>query len=180
MTPDDMRQGSAVTELRRAFDRSFAEAPAVETGAHDDLLDIRIGSDPYAVCLADAGGLFADRRVTPLPGSVTEMCGVVGLRGAVLPVYDLRALLGYAKGLVPRWLLVIAHTPVALAFDGFEGHLRVPHAAIATVPDRNVSGRSPHIHQIVRTDTLVRPIIHMASVLEAIAVLAGQRVRSKE
>jgi purine-binding chemotaxis protein CheW len=180
MNADDMDHGTTVAELRRAFDRSFAEAPAVEPGAHDDLLDLRIGSDSYAVCLADAGGLFADTRVTPLPGSVTEMCGVVGLRGAILPVYDLRALLGYAKGRVPRWLLVIAHTPVALAFDGFEGHLRVPRAAIASVPDRTVSGRSRHIHHIVRTDTCARPIIHMASVLEAIAVLAGQRVRSKE
>jgi chemotaxis signal transduction protein len=180
MTPQDPGRGTTAAELKRAFDRSFAEAPAVAREAHDDLLEIRVGGDPYAVSLADTGGLFADTRITPLPGSVTEMCGVAGLRGSLLPVYDLGALLGYAKGKVPRWLLVTARTPVALAFDGFERHLSMPRAAIAPAPDPGVSGRSRHIHDIVRTDTVVCPIIHMASVLEAIAVLAGQRVRSKE
>jgi chemotaxis signal transduction protein len=180
MNPDAMIEGTTAGELRRTFDRSFAEAPAADAGAYDDLLDIRVGGDPYAVSLGDAAGLFADRRVTPLPGSVAEMRGVVGLRGAILPVYDLRALFGYPKGPIPRWLLVIAHTPVALAFEGFEGHLRVPRAAIASAPDRSAAQRSRHIHDVVRTDTFVRPIIHMVSVVEAIAVLAGQKVRSKE
>ena len=51
-------------ELRRAFDRSFAEAPggAPEADALESLLAIRVGGDPYALRLSEIAGLFADCR----------------------------------------------------------------------------------------------------------------------
>jgi len=35
--------------------------------------------------------------------SVPELLGIMGFRGAMVPVYDLRALCGYAAGAAPRW-----------------------------------------------------------------------------
>jgi purine-binding chemotaxis protein CheW len=180
MNLDESQTVATVAELRRTFDQTFAEAPQTDAALHDDLLAIRIGNDPYAVPLREIAGLFADRRVTWLPGSVAELCGLVGLRGAILPVYDLGALFGYPRGAAPRWLLVLAHTAVALAFERFDGHLRVPRGAIFTVPERSVAAGSLHVHDVVRTETFMRPVIHVPSVLEAIAVLVGQCARSKE
>jgi len=93
-------------------------------------------------------------------------------------VYDLRVLLGHPKAGTPRWLLVSAPPQVALAFDRFDGHLRVPRVAIASAEPSDA--RSPHLRETVRSEGLVRPIIGIASVLEAIETLARGRARPKE
>ena len=88
------READRVTELRDAFDRSFAQAPSTEAAAVENLLAIRVGAHPYALRMAEVSGLFADKKVTRLPSPVSELSGIAGLRGAVLPVYDLAMLLG--------------------------------------------------------------------------------------
>ena len=162
-------------ELKRIFDQTFAEAPRSDASAEDDLLAISVASDPYAIRLSEVAGLLSDRRVTWLPGSVPELIGLMGLRGAVVPVYDLRALLGYARGPVPRWFLIAAAIPVAIAFDRFDGHLRVPRAAVSIGSTHSVATQLPCVQEVVRTREFVRPIIHMPAVLDAIAALVRHR-----
>ena len=161
------------TELRRAFDRSFAEAPVTRATELDDLLEIRVGLDPYAIHLDQVTGVFADKPVTPLPGSSPELLGIAGFRGAIVPVYDLRALLGYPRGGSQRWLILTAgETRIALAFDLFEGHTRVARTAIAE--ESGGETQRHHVREVVRTATHVRPIVHLPSILEVIRKRARQ------
>ncbi len=161
------------TELRRAFDRAFAEAPVTRATELDDLLDIRVGLDPYAIRLDQVTGVFADKPVTPLPGSFPELLGIAGFRGAIVPVYDLRTLLGYARGGSQRWLILTAgETRIALAFDQFEGHTRVARTAIAA--EGGAETQRHHVREVVRTADFVRPIVHLPSILEAIRKRARQ------
>jgi purine-binding chemotaxis protein CheW len=150
--------------LREAFDRSFAQAPSTEATPVEHLLAIRIGADPYALRMSEVAGLFADKKVTPLPSAVSELLGIAGFRGAVRPVYDLGMLLGCQRTGAPRWLVVTAVTSVALAFDGFDGYVRVPSGAI--VPDSHADAHDRHVREAVRVVDLVRPLISLASVLE--------------
>jgi chemotaxis signal transduction protein len=154
-------------ELRRAFDRSFAQVPVTRATELDDLLEIRVGLDPYAIHLDQVTGVFADKPVTRLPGSFPELLGIAGFRGAIVPVYDLRTLLGYARGGSQRWLILTAgETRIALAFDLFEGHTRVPRSAIAEETGSEI--RRHHVREVVRSASLVRPVVHLPSILEAI------------
>jgi len=167
------------TELRRAFDRSFSEAPVAGASQWDDLLDIRVGSDPYAIHLDQVTGVFADKLVTPLPGSFPELLGIAGFRGAIVPVYDLRSLLGYTRGGSQRWLILIAgQTRIALTFDQFEGHTRVPRTAIA----KEASGETQRlsVREVIRTASFVRPIVHLPFVLEMIRKRVPQGNLQKE
>ncbi len=148
--------------LRRAFDRSFAEAPSAGPTLMEDLLAIRVAGDPYAVRLAEISGLFADKRVTQLPGPLPELLGIAGFRGMIAPVYDLRALLGHPGGGAPRWLVLAAAMPVALAFDALDGHLRVPREAI-------VANADPGVRSEVVSCEVVRPIVDIPSLLETLA-----------
>ena len=154
-----------VAELRDAFDRSFAEAPS-EADAREDLLHVRLGAATYSLRLTEISGVFADMIITPLPSPVPALLGLVGLRGAILPVYDLRAMLGYVVEAKPRWLAIAEGISVGLAFDGFEGHIRVAREAI--LPSAGGEARIGHVREVVRLDTGSRPIISVASVLEAI------------
>ncbi len=153
-------------ELRRAFDLSFAEAPAERLQALDDLLAIRVGAAPYALRLSEVAGLAVDRRITPLPSAVPELLGLAGLRGAIVPVYDLAALLGSAAAAAPRWLAFAAGAGVALSFDAFERHLRLGREAV--VPAGEADARRGHVREVLRAEGGARPIVHLASIVESI------------
>jgi chemotaxis signal transduction protein len=115
-------------ELRAAFDRSFAEAEAGAPPAQLDLLQIGVAEHGYALRLSDVVSLHAERRVVPAPSPRPELLGLIGVRGAVVPVYDLRLLLGYRPGPTPRWVALLrSSAPLAIAFEHFTAHLRVEH-----------------------------------------------------
>lgn len=165
MSASAPRYAVTAAELRRAFDHAFAEAPSLATAPFEDFLAIRVGSDPYAVRLAEVSGVFVDRTVTRLPSPVPEFLGITGFRGTIVPVYDLRALLGYEAG-KPRWLLLTAAATLALAFDAFDGYLRLSRG------DSEIEVQSEHSRQhvrgIVRVAEVLRPVVHLAAVVEAI------------
>jgi chemotaxis signal transduction protein len=162
-------------QLRQAFDRTFAEPPRTRHGPAADLLAIRVHGDAYALPLAGIQGLFADKLPTRLPSAVPAFLGIAGFGGRVVPVYDLRVLLGYAGGATPRWLVVLAARPAALAFDDFDGHLRLAQEAVAP-PEHNTT--RPHIQGLARAGDgpaaahLLRPIVDLGSVLGTIEQLS--------
>lgn len=172
MSRTNLSLSQTVLALRQEFDLSFAQAPRVATGSLENLLAIRVGGDAYAIRIAEIGGLYADRRIMPLPTLVPELLGVAGFRGQIAPVYDLGALLGYARQAPPRWLILVRlREPLALAFDAFEAHFAVlPERIVSTSSDTPAeSGAAhPHLCDAVRTDDTVRPIIHLQSLLDDI------------
>jgi purine-binding chemotaxis protein CheW len=157
---------SRAVELRSAFDRSFAVAARAEGQAGHDLIAIRIGDEPFAIRLTDVAGLFADRKVTHVPGGHPAQLGIAGFRGALVPVFSLPSIFASAARSAPRWLAVAAAVPVAFAFDGFEGHLRVPADAI--LPGQAPAAGRGMAPEFIRTADVVRPLIHLPSVIDAL------------
>lgn len=155
-------------QLRAAFDQSFAAAPPLETDAIEQFLAIRIAADRYALRLSDVSGLFADKPITWLPSPMPELLGIAGFRGTMLPVYDLGALVGYARTAAPRWLLVAAAAPLALAFEGFDGYLTLRGAVVR--PEAHA--RHDHVRETLQAD-LAYPVIHVTSVLNSIRSRVG-------
>ncbi|WP_433203983.1 chemotaxis protein CheW [Dactylosporangium sp. CS-047395] len=166
------RLETRLAELRDEFDKSFADPPRSAVAGHDDLLAIRAGGVRYALRLTQAAGLFPDRPVTRLPGPLGALLGVAGFRGAIVPVYDLAAVLGAAAMSAgeedgARWLVLAAGQPaVALAFAGLDGHLRVPSDALIEEAD----GHGPHgcLRGIVPLPDGARPIVDVPSVRAAV------------
>src|SRR6185295_4421011 len=105
-------------ELKRSFDRSFAEAPRQQVAQVEDLLCVRIAGDRYAVRLSETSGIYVDRKIVGLPSPLPDLLGMAGFRGSVIPVFDLGALLGYdMTGDAGRWLLLVGTNEiVGLAF----------------------------------------------------------------
>jgi chemotaxis signal transduction protein len=161
--------GRSALELRRQFDLSFAEAPRPTGARGDDLIAVRVGGDPYALRLAEIAGLQVDRRVVSVPavpGAASGFRGVVAVRGNLAPVYQLRALLGYGPGAPSRWLaLVGSPRPIALELELFDAYLRVARDEITP----SSSGDRPFVREALRRDGQLRPLIHVASLVEAIA-----------
>lgn len=162
--------------LREAFDRTFAVAPRALEDPRESVLLVQVGGDPYSIRLAQVAALFVGKRVMWVPSPVRELRGVVSVRGAILPVYDLAELLGYPKTTVSRrWLVTVAAAPVALAFDRFDGHGQIAPGAVSPSPSGQT--HAPHVREIVHLDAVVRPLIDIPSVVETIARLASPPAR---
>jgi chemotaxis signal transduction protein len=164
-----METASRVTEraaeLRHDFDRSFANPPAADSVAKEELLAIRMVAQGFALRLAEIAGLFADKKITHVPATNPALLGIVGFRGSIVPVYDLQSLLGHSAGQTPRWLVLAAAAPVAFSFEAFEGQLRVsPHA----ITPQKAPAKHGFTKDFVRTESVLRPIIQLSSVLDAI------------
>lgn len=153
-------------ELRSAFDRTFAAPVRADKAAKHDLLAVRVGTDPCAIRLSEVSGLFVDRRITRVPASDAALIGIAGFRGEIVPVYSLLTLLGISGTQTPRWLVVAAGAPIALAFDHFDGHLRVPEAAV--VPHQSGEQARGFAPDFIRSEDVVRPVVHLASVIAAL------------
>lgn len=177
MTMIDLQISERAAALRQAFDRSFAEPPRIEKAATEDFLAIHVAGDPYLLRLASIAGVHADKRVTGLPSRAPDLRGVAGFRGAIVPVYDLAALLRYPRAESPRWIAIAAEAQVALAFDSFDGHFRFPREAVASQAD---AVSREHVHEILRSGDAVRSIIHLPSVIAAIRKQVPETASKKE
>ncbi|HEY0212785.1 MAG TPA: chemotaxis protein CheW [Paenirhodobacter sp.] len=59
-----------------------------------ELLSFRLGADEYCLDIMSVREIRGWSRPTPLPHSAPHLCGVINLRGTVLPVIDLAIRLG--------------------------------------------------------------------------------------
>jgi purine-binding chemotaxis protein CheW len=176
MNNNRIRGSASADVLRQNFDHSFAAPARVQTEDSLDLLTLSVGGDGYAVRLSDVRGLLVDRRVVPLPATLPEFLGLTGVKGGVVPVWSLRALLGTgADHDQPRWMILVNGRGrgeiLALAFERFDGHLRVPR--------EQLSERSPEagdhdagdvvcIRHSVRTDDGPRGVLDVAAITDDI------------
>jgi chemotaxis signal transduction protein len=146
-----------VGAMRDAFDRSFAEPPRGRIEEVENLLAIRVAGHAYALRVAEVASLAADRKIVAVPSAAHGLLGVAGIRGVIVPVYGLAALLGLADtASPPRWLALCgAHKPVGLAFHHLDRYLSLPS-------DQRVA-------DVVRTPGGLVPLIDIPSILAAIS-----------
>ncbi len=154
-------------ELREAFDRSFAEPATAAPTALEELLAIRVAGNPYALCMNEIAGLYLDQPVTVLPGRDSALFGLVGLRGSLVAVYDLAALLGETEQSGHRWIaLAVGVDAVAFAFHSVDGHLRVPaRSSVAAAP---TTDEHPHAPEAVAVADIAYTIISVPDLLSTL------------
>ncbi|MBS2024383.1 MAG: chemotaxis protein CheW [Deltaproteobacteria bacterium] len=160
---------AGVSELRRAFDASFAAAPASASEDTADLLALRLAGDAHAVRLEELTGLVRVPKLLPVPARAPAFLGLVGLRGLLVPVFSLAEVLGYpAPREVPRWMLLCGKSePLGLAFDDFEAFLRLPLSAITRLAP---GAQRPCVLEVVQARDEAKSIIDLARVLATLRV----------
>jgi purine-binding chemotaxis protein CheW len=163
--------------LRLAFDRSFAERPRPAVAQGEDFLAIGLGAVAHAIRLSEIDGFVAGKPIVRIPSRAAALLGVAGFRGAIVPVYDLRTLLGYAVAETPRWLVIASGAAVAFAFDAFDRHLRVSRDMILSRETGDGSGQ--FVREVFRDGDLTRSIVHLPSVVDGIKQLALQISRQR-
>lgn len=164
-------ESAGLAELRRAFDETFATPAELEREELRALIEIRVGCDSMVLRADQITGIGRCRRIVPVLSRIPELIGIAGMRGAMVPVFDLAALLGRPPGTrQPPWIaLAHAESPVALAFEEFEGQVEVKRTCLF---DDESSPSRRHVRQLARIGSSVRAVIDVASVAEAIRAAA--------
>lgn len=160
---------SKAAELRNAFDRARAIPSSTRAAEQvEGLLSIRVSGDPYAIRVSEISGLANDRKVVAFPSPVPELLGVAGIRGGLVSVYSLAALLGYSREAEQaRWLVLCgAEESVGLAFSDFEGYLLVPLTQVYATGQRDAA--RAHVKHVLHVADLVCAVVSIPEILESI------------
>ena len=157
------------SDLRHAFDKTYAlPRTSGNEAAWEDFLAIRVAGDGYAIRLREIAGLVKGRRVVPCPSRVPEFQGIAGVRGSLVSVYSLPALLGYdiAVDRTPWLFLCAAEQSMSFAFPEFSGFVRALAGQIRSATDRDApSKQSARTAQVLRTGGEVRAIVSITRLL---------------
>lgn len=102
-------------------------------------LTFRVGSEGYGVDILEVQEIRAYSPVTPVPKSPAHVRGVMNLRGAVIPVLDLRTLLGLpeAATTVQPVIVVVRVTRrvVGIVVDAVDDVVNVEPDQVQPVPE---------------------------------------------
>jgi chemotaxis signal transduction protein len=163
-------------DFRNSFDKAFSLSRATsEDAAGEDFLTIRIAGDGYAIRLREIAGLVKGRRVVACPSFVPEFQGIAGVRGTLVSVYSLPALLGYSVGAEHApWLLLCAvrtaegvDETIGFAFPEFSGFVRALPTQVHSAADQDApSGQSVRTAQFLRLGGELRAIVAIRRLLK--------------
>jgi chemotaxis signal transduction protein len=112
-------------ELAALFDRSFGEPALVGRARGAVALTIMAGGATYLLPLAEVTLVARAPKIVPLPSGSPLQLGVAGLRGNLVTVYSLTALLGQPIG-PAEWIAVVRE--IAIAFDELDGQAELRDA----------------------------------------------------
>lgn len=105
----------------------------------NELIAFRIEDQEFCVDIMSVREIRGWTPATPLPQSPDYVRGVINLRGAVLPIVDLRARLGLGKvEPTARHVIIVVHIGarlIGLLVDAVSDILAVSDDALQPVPD---------------------------------------------
>lgn len=104
-----------------------------------ELISFRIDEQEFCLDIMAVREIRGWAPATPLPHTPPYVTGVINLRGAVLPIIDLKARLGLGPvEPSPRSVIIVAHIGqrlVGLLVDGVSEILAADRASIQATPD---------------------------------------------
>jgi purine-binding chemotaxis protein CheW len=146
------------------------------------LVVFRLGEQSFAVPIAQVREVVAAGELTPMPGWPPYLAGVLVLRGAVLPVVELRTLLELAGEAPARRQVVVVERPDAvfgLLVDGVSQVLRLGPEGLEPPPQ--VAGARGFLAGVARTEAGLVLVLQLDRLLDRgeLSALAAS-VRSTE
>jgi chemotaxis signal transduction protein len=163
---ESARNETAV-KLRREFDAAFARAFVLEPDASEHLLLVRAGERQLAVRAREIAGIMRCPPSAALPSRNPALGGLVGVRGTLVAVYSVSALLGELSGRVASGWIVLCDVDrsAALSFDELAGYERVAVDEIRSPRQPNRGGSASGIEHLRGAD---RTVLSLPRLLERI------------
>ena len=111
---------------------------ATDSNAHDEFLSFNLGAEQYAIDILRVREIREHAPVTRIANSAPAMLGIFDLRGAIVPVFDMRLMLGMspaAPGGKPVVIILdIDGRPGGIVVDAVCQVAALEHGAVKPLP----------------------------------------------
>lgn len=138
--------------------------------AQVQLCVFRVGDESYAVDIMRVREIIQPVSVKAVPGAPEYVEGVVALRGAVIPIVDLRRRFGLPKATRTRRtkfvICRVGNRHVGLSVDAVEGVVRVARSALKPPPAVFDSGPGRYLAGVAGGDGPVRFLLDVRALFE--------------
>lgn len=132
-------------------------------------LSFALAAEEYAVEILSVQEIRGMCPLTPLPNSPPKVCGVMNLRGAVVPVVDTRAALGLAPGEYNKFTVIIVLSvrgrTIGFVVDRVSDVLTFSESDIERVPEVGQSVDVAMVAGIARTSERFVVLLDIARVV---------------
>jgi hypothetical protein len=99
-----------------------------------------------------------------VPSEHPELLGIAGVRGGVVAVFELGALLGAPRAEGLRWLVLAKGAPLAFAFSAFDGQLSVRREALSSAEQ----SRAGRVREVAQGGGLALPVVELPALVAAL------------
>jgi hypothetical protein len=152
-------------EMRGTFDAAFGLPRAARATDIEQAVIIEVGAHMVACRIGQITRFEADRKIVPLAGP-TGLVGIAGIRGRLIPVYNLAVVLGASATGATRWLALCGgHDMIGLGFERIDRFVHARGQDVCALPE---AGPAAHMREQLRVGTASYNILDVASVLTAI------------
>jgi purine-binding chemotaxis protein CheW len=137
-----------------------------------ELMAFRIGAQEFCVDIMAVREIRGFTPATPLPQSPSFVRGVINLRGAVLPIIDLAARLGFGTSETSArhviMVVQVAHQAIGLLVDAVSDILTVSGDAVQPTPDVASEMAKSFVRGVLAIDGRMISLISLDNVLPAL------------
>ncbi len=134
-----------------------------------EVLTFRVGEQDFGIDVASVREIRGWTPATPLPHAPSFLCGVINLRGIVLPIIDLSARLGFARAEpTARHAIVVTQLDeqvVGLLVDGVSDILTIDTKEVQPTPDVASTTAKTFVRGVIPADGRMISLLALNNVL---------------
>ncbi len=134
----------------------------------DKYLTFVLADEEYGVDIMCVQEIISSLPITRVPRTPAYIRGVINLRGAVMPVMDLRARFGLPESRTPDQVMIVIdleRTRIALVVDRVSEVASIRGTDITPVPDFGAACRTEFLRGLGAANGRLRLLLDMARVL---------------
>lgn len=128
---------------------------------------VSLGGELFTIDLQNVREVFVVESITPVPGMPAGLIGVTNLRGSVVPLLDLRQMIGLAAENALKYAVVIKHGnwQVGVLVDTVPEIRTLSKDQFLPAPVGTGDGGNPFVSTVVKLEDRLRGVLETSVVL---------------
>jgi len=131
---------------------------------------VTLGKETFAIDLRQVVEVFVPESITPVPGMPAALVGIINLRGIIIPLADVRAVLGVSVSVIPKYAVVVRHGTqrVGILVEDVPEIRTIPSGDLTAPSVRTATPNLSLFSGCVKTDKKPSAILEMSRLLASI------------
>lgn len=128
---------------------------------------VSIGGELFTINLQNVREVFVVESITAVPGMPNGLVGVTNLRGSVIPLLDLRSMIGLSREEALKYAVVINHgnSQVGVLVETVPEIRTLSKDQFLPAPMGNGEGANPFVSTVVQLEDRLRGVLETSAVL---------------